>query len=123
MTYRIAKRTMFCASHQLSHLPLDHKCARLHGHNYIVEVVLENEKLDERGFVADFAEIGALLDKVKELFDHRDLNVVFGSPQATTAENLAEYIFNLGIYFPALEGYIDYVEVSETPNTWARYYG
>ena len=121
--YRIAKRATFCASHQLSHLPPDHKCARLHGHNYTVEIVLAGEKLDERGFIVDYAEIGKLLDHVKELFDHRHLNEVLRSPQATTAENLAEFIFDRQILFPKIEGLIEYVEVSETPNTWARYYG
>lgn len=121
--YRIAKRTTFCASHQLSHLPPDHKCARLHGHNYTVEIVLACEKLDERGFIVDYAEVGVFLDYVKELFDHRHLNEVLGSPQATTAENLAEYIYDEQIHFPKIEGLIEYVEVSETDNTWARYYG
>ena len=38
--YRITKEFHFSASHQLAHLPHDHQCARMHGHNYIVEVEL-----------------------------------------------------------------------------------
>ena len=38
--YTIAKQFTFSASHQLDHLPEDHQCARLHGHNYVVEIVL-----------------------------------------------------------------------------------
>jgi len=36
----------FEASHRLSLLPETHKCSRLHGHHYVVEVVLESEELD-----------------------------------------------------------------------------
>ena len=122
--FRIAKRMSFCASHQLDHLPLDHKCARLHGHNYEVEVVCKSEELDDRGFILDFAEIGELLDAVKEKFDHRHLNKILGSGIETTAENIAKHIMLMSLYFPKLHpSIIEYVEVSETPNTWARYYG
>lgn len=38
--FRITKEFHFSASHQLTGLPEDHQCARLHGHNYIVEVEL-----------------------------------------------------------------------------------
>jgi 6-pyruvoyltetrahydropterin/6-carboxytetrahydropterin synthase len=40
MTFRITKEFHFSASHQLVSLPPDHQCARLHGHNYVVEVEL-----------------------------------------------------------------------------------
>ncbi len=33
--FTITKEFHFSASHQLSHLPEDHQCARLHGHNYV----------------------------------------------------------------------------------------
>ena len=44
--YRITKEFHFSASHQLSHLPDDHQCARLHGHNYIVVVELASASLN-----------------------------------------------------------------------------
>lgn len=34
--FRITKEYHFSASHRLAHLPDDHQCARLHGHNYVV---------------------------------------------------------------------------------------
>jgi P-type Ca2+ transporter type 2C len=40
--YTIAKRFAFSASHVIGGLPADHPCARLHGHNYEVEVVLQS---------------------------------------------------------------------------------
>lgn len=42
--FRIRKEFHFSASHQLTHLPPDHQCARLHGHNYIVVVELGHGK-------------------------------------------------------------------------------
>ena len=41
--YRISKEFHFSASHQLTDLPADHQCARLHGHNYIVVVELNSD--------------------------------------------------------------------------------
>ena len=47
--YTIAKRFAFSASHVIGGLPADHPCARLHGHNYEVEVVLQSPTLDAVG--------------------------------------------------------------------------
>ena len=71
--YRISKQFHFSAAHQLDLLPEGHPCKRLHGHNYIVEIVLEAEKLDERYFVADYHE----LTPVKTFRDeHLDLDAL-----------------------------------------------
>src|SRR5712691_5223799 len=48
--YTITKRFAFSASHIIGGLPADHRCARLHGHNYEVEVVLQSATLDPIGF-------------------------------------------------------------------------
>ena len=63
--FTISKQFSFSASHQLSHLPADHQCARLHGHNYVVEVVLQREYLTGEGFVRDYGELSG----VKEYID------------------------------------------------------
>lgn len=52
MTFRIGKRFTFEAAHQLANLPEGHKCGRLHGHSYNVEVVLTATELTGPGFVA-----------------------------------------------------------------------
>ncbi|RWP82168.1 MAG: 6-carboxytetrahydropterin synthase QueD, partial [Mesorhizobium sp.] len=38
--FHISKEFHFSASHQLTSLPPNHQCARLHGHNYVVVVQL-----------------------------------------------------------------------------------
>ena len=68
MGFIITKEVDFAASHQLAHLPEDHKCSNLHGHNYVVTFFLESNRLDSNGFVVDF---GAIKQSVKPmLIDH-----------------------------------------------------
>ena len=68
--YKIAKRISFCYGHRL--LNYDGKCARLHGHNAVAEIVLGAESLDTTGFVKDFALVKRRLKQfIDEQIDHR----------------------------------------------------
>lgn len=120
--YRISKEFAFSASHQLTHLPPSHQCARLHGHNYRVVVVLEardHDALDPAtGFVRDYGALAPLKRLLDESLDHRHLNDVLGSPQATTAEALARWLFE---WCRAEWPEVVAVRVSETDKTWAEY--
>lgn len=71
--YRICKRFDFCAAHHLPMMPAGHKCARPHGHNYKVFVVLEARSLDEFGMVTDFANLGVFKSWLTTAYDHQDL--------------------------------------------------
>lgn len=116
--YTIQKEFSFSASHQLEHLPSNHQCARLHGHNYRVDVLLESDQTDERGFVVDYGDLDIFKQFLDDHFDHRHLNEVMGCSQLTTAEHLANYFFMwLRNRFPQ----VGEVKVSETPKTWATY--
>lgn len=119
--YRIAKRFTFDAAHQLDHLPDGHKCARLHGHTYQVELVLAADDVDERGFVVDFGELDVFKHHLAERFDHRHLNEVLDAPP--TSEHLARELFewcgrHLGL---GPRVWVAAVRVAETPGTWAEY--
>ncbi|GAA3719208.1 6-carboxytetrahydropterin synthase [Streptomyces tremellae] len=118
MTLRITKRFDFSASHQLGGLHESHQCARLHGHNYAVELELSAEQSDLTpvGFVRDYGDLSVFKKWLDETLDHRHLNdVVDGNP---TAENLAVWMFTQWEKdFPELTS----VRVSETPKTWAEY--
>lgn len=123
--YTIKKQFEFSASHQLLHLrnpawPEDderqHQCSRDHGHNYIVEVELQAELLDSRGFVVDYGELRALKEYIDTTFDHRRLNDVVAF--YTTAENLAAHFFGW-CYLRWVQTAA--VRVSETPKTWAEF--
>ncbi len=115
--YRITKEFSFSASHQLAHLPADHQCARLHGHNYVVVVELAAAELNADGFVRDYTELGLLKAYIDECFDHRHLNDVMGDAHST-AENLARHFYDwCAARWPETAA----VRVSETPKTWAEY--
>lgn len=114
--YTIAKKFNFSASHQLTGLPDGHQCSRLHGHNYIVELVLRASKVDENGMVVDYGELKAFKEHLDAYYDHRHLNDVLSFN--TTAENLARHFYEWARQlFPDLVA----VRVSETPKTWAEY--
>jgi 6-pyruvoyltetrahydropterin/6-carboxytetrahydropterin synthase len=61
--YTIAKTFYFSASHVIGGLPPEHPCSRLHGHNYEVEVILQAAALDNVGFVRDYRELAACVDR------------------------------------------------------------
>jgi 6-pyruvoyltetrahydropterin/6-carboxytetrahydropterin synthase len=115
--FSISKRFSFSASHQLGHLPEGHPCARLHGHNYEVEVVNEAPGLDDRGFCqVDYGELNVFQNYLNDVFDHRHLNDVI--EVRTTAENLAKHLFGKA---REVSPFVVAVRVSETPRTWAEY--
>lgn len=116
MTYTIIKQFTFSASHQLRDLPSAHPCARLHGHNYRVEIVLQSEVIEPVGFVIDYGELQPFKEYIDGKLDHRHLNNIFGFNP--TAENIARHLFEIGkSYWPQVKA----VRVSETEKTWAEY--
>lgn len=116
MSYTIAKSFRFEASHQLLGLPEWHKCGRLHGHSYNVEVVLRGE-LDDRGFVVDYGDLAPLGDYISIRLDHSHLNDRLEQP---TAEALARHLYEEArrLFGATL---IRSVRVYETASTWAEY--
>lgn len=114
--FTISKDFDFSASHQLTHLPEGHPCARLHGHNYKVRLTLQSQYLDDRGFVVDYNELDPFKEWIDSHLDHRHLNEVFDF--APTAEMIARRL-----YFEAskVSDKVISVSVSETGKTWATY--
>lgn len=117
MTHRITKRFSFDAAHWLPGVPENHKCRRLHGHTYRVEIALEGELDPQLGWVADYGEISGAFKPLVEELDHHCLNEI-GGLENPTAEVLAAWIFaRLQGRLPLLAD----VTVSETPGTSAVY--
>jgi 6-pyruvoyltetrahydropterin/6-carboxytetrahydropterin synthase len=115
--YTIAKKFTFSASHVIGGLPEGHPCARLHGHNYEVEVMLQSRELDPIGFVRDYRELSELKHFIDENLDHRHLNDVLGHDR-TTSEVIAKWIYDwCSARWPESAA----VRISETPRTWAEY--
>jgi 6-pyruvoyltetrahydropterin/6-carboxytetrahydropterin synthase len=115
--YIISKEFHFSASHRLEHLPEDHPCFRLHGHNYVVELVLHAEELNQDSFVIDYRKLEPFKRIVDDELDHRHLNDVV--PGTTSAEYLAQWLYGRAKQlWPDL---IYAVRISETQKTWAEY--
>ena len=91
--YTITKEFSFCASHSLKHLPMDHPCSKVHGHNYIVIIELQSAQLDKQGMVLDYKKLDLIKAYIDNHFDHNHLNKVM--EKSPTAENLAKQIFEL----------------------------
>ncbi len=90
--YTLKVVTDFAAAHTLRGYPGD--CAKLHGHNWKVEVEVVATALNEVGIGMDFKTIRQNAKAVCDHLDHTYLNEL--SPFDTinpTAENIAAYIY------------------------------
>ena len=90
MIATIAKSFTFDAAHRLFTCPPEHKCNRLHGHTYNVEVVLTGP-VKPNGFVVDYDQIAKAFEAVPAKVDHQYLNDVAGLEVPST-EVLAAWI-------------------------------
>ena len=88
----IFKILRFEAAHLLPNAPEGHKCGRLHGHSYRVEVHVAGRFAEESGWVIDFAEIKAAFRPLEKQLDHRYLNEVEGL-ENPTSEVLVRWIW------------------------------
>jgi 6-pyruvoyltetrahydropterin/6-carboxytetrahydropterin synthase len=121
VVYLITKRFRFSASHILSNLPAGHPCSRLHGHNYVVELVLGAPQLDEMGFVVDYRRLDPFKQYLNEVLDHRHLNDVL--PIQPSAELIASrlYAWCVENMEHSIVDRLVAVRVCESPNTAAEY--
>lgn len=88
----IFKEFTFEAAHRLPHVPPGHKCGRLHGHSFRVEVHVKGALDPKLGWVIDFADIKAAWKPLDDILDHYYLNEIEGL-ENPTAENLARWIW------------------------------
>jgi 6-pyruvoyltetrahydropterin/6-carboxytetrahydropterin synthase len=82
----------FEAAHRLPQVPEGHKCGRLHGHSYRVEVRIRGEVDPATGMVLDFADVKTAFAPLHDQLDHHYLNEVDGLDNPTS-ENLARWIW------------------------------
>jgi 6-pyruvoyltetrahydropterin/6-carboxytetrahydropterin synthase len=80
------------AAHWLPRVPAGHKCARMHGHSFRIEVHVSGEVAADSGWVMDFADVKTAFAPVFERLDHRCLNEVAGL-ENPTSEVLATWIW------------------------------
>ena len=107
------------AAHRLPNVPEGHKCARLHGHSFRVELHVSGELDPRLGWVMDFADLKTAFRPLYERLDHHYLNDVEGL-ENPTSELLAVWIWErLKPTIPLLSA----VVVHETCTAGSRYEG
>lgn len=88
----IAKEFSFEAAHRLPRVAPEHKCSRMHGHSYRVEIALSGTVNQETGMLVDFAQISAAWRPLHDALDHHTLNDIEGL-ENPTSEILARWIW------------------------------
>ena len=107
------------AAHFLPNVPADHKCRRMHGHSFRIEVHVNGPVGEDSGWVMDFADLKRAFQPLFDQLDHHCLNDIEGLDNPTS-ENLARWVWQR--LQPALPG-LSKVIVQETCNAGCVFRG
>lgn len=115
----IFKEFRFEAAHRLPNVRPGHKCSRLHGHSFVVQVHVQGPVASHTGWVVDFADLATAWQPLHAVLDHNFLNEVEGL-ENPTSEVLARWIWRrIGPALPLLSQ----VVVRETCTSGCVYRG
>ncbi len=113
----LTKSFRFEAAHWLPTFPEGHKCRRMHGHSFVVDVVVSGEVAPEKGYLVDYGDISRAVEPVRQQLDHYLLNEIPGLANPT-AEMLARWVWEkLKPVLPLLSC----IRVHETCNSACEY--
>lgn len=119
MKVELKKSFRFEAAHRLPFAPEGHRCRNLHGHGYVVDVVIYGEVDPQARWFVDYGDILLACEPIRQDLDHKTINDVPGL-EAGTAEMMSVYIWNrLKDKLPGLKA----VVVHETSTSSCTYYG
>jgi 6-pyruvoyltetrahydropterin/6-carboxytetrahydropterin synthase len=129
-TVLVSRRETFNAAHQLHDPALSDeenqrlfgKCANLHGHNYVLEVVVAGEIDRTTGYVLDLKQLSDVICRlIIQDVDHRNLNtdVPWLEGLIPTAENLV-VAFCERVRSELPEGSVRSLRLWETDKNWAE---
>ncbi len=119
MNMKLMKSFDFEAAHLLPCFPEGHKCRRLHGHSYKVDVVIQGDIPKGECHLLDYADIKSTYAPIRDRLDHYYLNEIEGL-ENPTAEVLAKWIWDR--LKPALP-MLAVIRVHETCNNACEYAG
>ena len=119
MRCRLSREYTFEAAHHLPMVPPTHRCSRIHGHSYRIEVVVAGDVDPDLGWLMDFDDMDACVMPIIKKLDHRYLNDI-GGLDNPTSEVLALWLWHK--LFPVLP-YLAELSVSETPTSKCTYRG
>jgi 6-pyruvoyltetrahydropterin/6-carboxytetrahydropterin synthase len=94
MIVDLKKEYRFEAAHFLPRVPEGHKCRRMHGHSYKIELHARGTVDPHTGWLVDFAELDNAWADLEGRLDHQMLNDVPGL-ENSTCENLAAYVHRI----------------------------
>lgn len=92
MKVRLVREYRFEAAHRLPHVPEGHKCQRLHGHSFKIELAIAGPVTDKTGWFIDFGELDEIWAPLYDALDHRYLNDVPGL-ENPTSEVLSRWLW------------------------------
>ena len=120
--FEVYIETHFSAAHALRGYPGD--CARLHGHNWIIQVYVRCRELDDIGIGIDFRVIKENVKDILQGLDHFNMNELPAFQEDNpTSENIAKYLYReLSKRIDSDQVKLSKVKVSETPNAGAFYW-
>src|SRR5215813_10344328 len=109
----------FEAAHRLPRVPAGHKCARLHGHSFKIEVAVAGPVDERTGWFIDYQHLYDAWAPLHAELDHNYLNELPGL-ENPTSELLARWIWDrLALALPELSQ----VVVHETCTSGCVYRG
>ncbi len=120
--FEVYVKTHFAAAHSLKGYAGD--CARIHGHNWAIEVFVKCKELDEIGIGIDFKDINRAVKDVIQDLDHAHLNDLPAFNEVNpSSENIAKFIYHeLCKKLDSDSVRVSRVKASETPGTGATYW-
>ena len=119
MRVRLTKDYRFEAGQTLPKVPADHKCGKMHGHSFKIEISVEGEVDPATGWVYDHAVISQAMKPLVHRLDHAYLNDIEGL-ENPTIENMAYWFWQK--LAPACPGLCEIV-IHETPTARCVYRG
>lgn len=120
--FELTVKSSFAAAHRLR--DYSGKCENLHGHNWVVEVRVRAESLNDVGLAVDFKDLKSATDAVLDSLDHKFLNDLEAFKEMNpSSENIARWIFgSLTRRLSGLGVGLREVSVWENPNCCATYW-
>ena len=119
MHVRLTKDFAFEAAQTLPNVPAGHKCGKMHGHSFKLEISVEGEVDPATGWLYDHSCISRSMDPLLEILDHSYLNDIPGL-ENPTIENMCLWLWEKLEH--QLAGLAEIV-IHETPSARCSYMG
>lgn len=129
----LTKTFYFCAAHQYGHadwsteknFEVFKEDAKLHGHNYTLEVTVKGNVNPETGFIVDLGGLKQIVeDEIIHVLDHSQIekDIPWFSGKQPSSENMVVFIWET-IAEKIIDAKLHRIRLIETPTIKTDYYG